>query len=159
MNIEFIEFYLEEIDSGRGTLRGTLHLRFPDIGVSVRGVYVCRSKGDRWFFAMPGRLTAHHETGEKVRYPNISFDDKEKNAELMTMLREKAPDFIEQRLARKEEPIASLQEVEKQPSQAKPLSAEKISTATRKMALIEKNNPRHNLPSKQWVDVAPRKGK
>ncbi len=85
-------------------LTGTLRIRLPDIGIHVLGVFVSKCNGS-WFFSLPGRKSEHHETGEKIRYLSIVFEDHEKQKKLMAAIREKAPIFIEKRLADTENPL------------------------------------------------------
>jgi hypothetical protein len=98
MDIEIIEFYPIEWRKEQRSLSGTLRIKLVDIGLHLLGIFACRNvKGD-WFFQLPGRKGTHHETGEFVRYPLISFENKEKQKALMEAIREKAPVFIEKRL-------------------------------------------------------------
>src|ERR1700733_14187341 len=81
MNIEIVEFYPLECDAERKTLTGTLRIKLPDIGIHLLGIFVRKNK-DRWHVTIPGRKGIHHETGEEVRYPFISFEDTGRQHEL-----------------------------------------------------------------------------
>lgn len=104
MNIEVIEFYGIERDDSREILTGTLRIRLSDIGIHILGIYVSKRK-DSWFFSLPGRNENHHETGEPIRYSFIVFEDREKQRELIKVVREKGRAFIQKRLDDVENPL------------------------------------------------------
>jgi|ERR1700722_2751188 len=104
MNIEIVEFYPLECDAERKTLTGTLRIKLPDIGIHLLGIFVRKNK-DRWHVTIPGRKGIHHETGEEVRYPFISFEDTGRQHELITGIRKQGQKFIEKRLADAESPV------------------------------------------------------
>jgi len=106
MNIEFLEFYPIAIDEENETLSGSLRIKLPEIGgIQLLGVFVARRK-DSWFVSLPGKKSIDHRTGKEVRFPFVSFGDKEKMRDLMNSIREGAPDFIEKRLNDSENPIS-----------------------------------------------------
>lgn len=104
MNVEIVEFYPIEWKKERDSLTGTLRIKLPDIGIHILGVFVSKRNGS-WFFALPGRKSERHETGEKTRYPFVVFENHDQQRELMVEIREKAPIFIEKRLADTENPL------------------------------------------------------
>lgn len=69
MDIEIVEFYLEQQDSSKKTLKGTLHIYLPTHDIDIRGVIVSRRK-DFWFFGLPSKLGSNQETGKKL---NIQY--------------------------------------------------------------------------------------
>jgi len=159
MNIEFLEFYPQQINAERGLLNGTLRIRLPDIRIQILGIFVSKSK-KKWYFALPGRKGID-ETGEDVRYSAIIFEDEDERNAFYSTLKEKGPVFIEQFLEKNQglekDLIKSPAMRDNASGKVKALSDGKIETATRKKAIIEKMKPRHNLPGKTWVDVPPRK--
>jgi len=44
----------------------------------LRGIVVRRSRGDKWYFYLPEKIAYDIDTGDKVRYPIIHFEDAEK---------------------------------------------------------------------------------
>jgi len=104
MNIEIIEFYPIDRDEEKNKFTGTIRIKLPDLGIHILGIWVSKHNGN-FYFSMPGRKAPHHETKEIIRYPFISFEDREKNQALIAAIREQAPQFIERRLADTENPI------------------------------------------------------
>lgn len=103
MNIEVIEFYPLEINEAKGFLNGTIRIRLCDLKIEVLGVYISK-KNNSWFYSLPSKIGVT-KNGEKIKYPVISFDaDMEK--QLMASIKEKAPLFIEKRMADNENPLA-----------------------------------------------------
>jgi|GEM_PF-2370844 len=98
MNVQLVEFYPIEHNENKGILTGTLRIKLPDIGIQILGVYACRRRNS-WFFSLPGRHGVDHKTGESIRYNCIVFDDRDKQRELISAIREQGPSFIEKRLA------------------------------------------------------------
>lgn len=152
MNMEIKNFY--PFEESEEKLRGSLHiaLKFADIEVNIRGVYVCKEK-DRWIFRMPFGRGKCPETGEPVSFPTLTFSNPQLNRDIISKLREQAPIFIKGKENLIKWPAVENNDADK----IKPLQDGKISTASREMALIEKLNPKHNLPNKTWIDVPPRK--
>lgn len=98
MNIEIIEFYENFRDEPKEILLGSLHVRFVDLGIDLRGIFVSRRK-NFWIVNLPGNKTKN-EDGTDVRYPIFSFTDREKTKELQQAVREKAIPFIQERLTK-----------------------------------------------------------
>jgi len=96
MKVEFIEFYPSHPFPAGGTI-GTLRVRLPELGIEIMGIAVTKNK-DHWGFYLPGRLGLDHRTQKKVRYPFISFVDKEKHHEMIAAIREGGQAFVEARL-------------------------------------------------------------
>ncbi len=104
MRIEIIDFYPIECDEEKQFLSGLLKVNLLDIGLHILGVFISKKK-QFWHVSMPGRSGVHHETGESVRYPFISFEDRETQKELVHAIREQGSSFIEKRMADKENPL------------------------------------------------------
>ena len=154
MNIEVIEFYPIEKDDDRGILTGTLRISLPDIGIHILGVYVSRRK-DSWFFSLHGRNENHHKTGERIRYPFIVFEDREKHHELIEALREKGRAFIESKLVDTENPLIFHLSEEKKLDKVK-VSQVKDSSIEAKEMRPEKPKQDIGIPKNQWIDLPPR---
>jgi len=152
MNIEIKNFY--PVEQNEEKLRGSLHIaiKLGRYELDIRGIYACR-KQDHWVFRLPFGKGICPNTGNPVSFPSISFSDKLLNKALIDAIRDKAPSFIEG----KDNLIIQSQEAKKTSCDIKPLSEIKIATAVKKQALVEKSNLRHNLPSREWVDVPPPK--
>ena len=104
MNVEIIEFFPNDRCDKKGILNGTFKVLLPDLGIHLLGVFIAKSKGC-WFIRMPWLKGIHHVTGEKVQYPMWAFSEKEKNVELIKILKEKGGEFIENRLKDVENPL------------------------------------------------------
>lgn len=113
MNVELVEFYRIEHNENKGILTGTLRIKLPDIGIQILGVYACRRRNS-WFFSLPGRHGVDHKTGESIRYNCIVFDDRDKQRQLISAIREQGPPFIEKRLADIENSVAMPISIEKE---------------------------------------------
>ena len=85
-------------------MTGSLRIKIVDLGINVLGIFVSRKK-DSWFFSLPSKISNHHLTGEIVKYPIFSFENKEKQFELITQVREKGRAFIEARLCDPTRPL------------------------------------------------------
>ena len=154
MKIEIIEFYGLDRNEEKGLLNGTLRIKLSEIGIHILGIYVTKKK-ESWFFHMPGRLGTNHETGEAVRYPFIVFEDREKQKELMTAIREKGREFIEKRLTDTENPIIWPQKQKKE-QYIKKLSSTKDNAMEAKQIGKEAAKPTIST-IKVWQDPPPRK--
>lgn len=97
MNVEFIEFFPDEINHERRILKGTLRIRIPELNLHILGVIICRNK-NYWVVRLPGKFAIHHKTGEQIWFPYVVFEDRERQKQLIDVIREQAPAFIEKRL-------------------------------------------------------------
>ncbi|SRR5258706_8862042 len=80
MEIEIVKFYPFERNDELKTLKGTLHIFLPDIGIHVRGIRVIREK-NKWRFTLPRGYGIDQETKKTVSYPIFRFaQDKKKSA-------------------------------------------------------------------------------
>lgn len=93
MDIEIIEFYLEQQDLSKQTLKGTLHIYLPKYDIDLRGVIVSRRK-NFWFFGLPSKIGLDHETGQKIKYPIFTFTNSKKTEELLSNIRENGKSYI-----------------------------------------------------------------
>jgi hypothetical protein len=148
MNIEIVEFYPIEFNEEKGVLTGTLRIKLPDLGLHILGIHVSKRK-ERWHFTLPGRQGIKHDTGELIRYPFITFENREKQKELMGAIREKGREFIEKRLSDKENLIVFTQKKEQEPSEDKLPAKEPITHA--------KPKSMQTIITKQWSDPPSRK--
>lgn len=108
MNIEIIEFYGIDRDDHRNILTGTLRIKLSDIGIHILGIFVSK-RNDSWFFSLPGQKSFNHETEKEIRYPFITFEHRDQQKELIIAIREKAPIYIEKRLADTKNPLIFLE--------------------------------------------------
>lgn len=154
--IEIIEFYPLEINEEKVT--GTLRISLPDIGIHILGIYVSKFK-DRYSFSLPGRNGIHHETGENVRYPYIVFEDRAKQKELIAQIREKGRDFIEKRLADKENPLIFPQKRQQQPKQAESPMICNDAPEIKETMPIAKPETNQSNAVKNWVTPPPIKAR
>lgn len=122
MNIEILEFYLHEVNESKGLLNGSLKVKLVDLGIILMGVLISKRKGV-YFFTPPGRFCDSHETGEKIRFPYVVFENPERQRALINAIREKGITFIEALLS---DPERSLnfppQKIRPMPDQLKPIN-------------------------------------
>lgn len=97
MNIEIVEFYQTERDDEKQILKGTLHVNLIDYGIDLRGVLLSKRK-NFWFVGLPCKISIDAETGEKVKYPIISFTDHEKTKKLIADIKEYAKEYVKKHL-------------------------------------------------------------
>lgn len=94
MNIEIIEFYPHEVNESKELLNGSLKIKLVDFGIVIMGVLVSKRKSI-YFFTLPGRFCDSHDTGERIRFPYVVFEDPERQRTLINAIREKGISFIE----------------------------------------------------------------
>lgn len=154
MNIEIVEFYLIKQNKDKDHLSGTLRVKLSDFGIHILGIIVSKRK-DFWHFLLPGKITAHHQTGKSIRFPFITFENREKQQELLDSIREKGRAFIEKRFADKEIPPLFNQKEKETTPQAKPTKKKNNSTEVKNIANTSTSKPKPSIPTKQWVDLPP----
>jgi len=148
MNIEIIGFYPIELNEAKELLNGTLRIKLPDIGIHILGVFVSKRNGS-WFFSLPGRKSEHHETGEQIRYPFIVFENRDQQKDLMAAIREKAPIFIEKRLADTENPLIFPERQKKEEKNPLPQKVKNNATEAKATAIPQTSR-------KVWQDLPKR---
>lgn len=67
MNLEIVEFYPLEINIEKGFLAGTLHVRLPDSGIHVLGIYVQKRLADT---ENPIKCVPKQEQSPRIPKPN-----------------------------------------------------------------------------------------
>lgn len=149
MNVEILEFYPLERNEDRGILTGTLRVKLPDIGIELLGIYVSKQK-NYWYFTLPGRMATHHETGETIRYPFIAFEDREKQRDLITAIREKGRAFIEARLTDTANPLIFSKKKRQQSRQTVEPKA-----SIKETKPVVDSVPAKTIATKQWRDPPP----
>lgn len=154
MHIEVLEFYPLKKDDRM--LTGTLRIKLPDLGIHILGIYVTRKK-DAWFFNLPGKQATDLETGAKVYYPCIAFEDRNQQKELMSAIRQKAPTFIEKRLTDTESPLIFLQKQQNTSRYAAQTKASDNAPGPKKEASISRANSKQKILSKEWRDPPKKK--
>lgn len=159
MLLEVIEFYPLEWKKERDFLTGTLRIKLPDIGIHILGIYVSKRNGS-WFFALPSRQSFDHATGKQIRYPVIAFENRDQQKELIEAIREKAPAFIEMRLATVERPLNLAPAPEKQDGQGKGEDVQQNienGHSMQSVTISENLQPLKSITTKQWIDPPARK--
>lgn len=151
MKIEIIEFYPNEYCEEKRILTGTLRVKIPAIGIHILGIFVNKNK-DYWFFTLPGQKGIDHQTGEKVRYPYITFENDDQQKELIEAIRKKAPLFIEERLVDIDKSLILSQNWKTNSSQVRTPKT-KVSS----MEVKQIGKPIASIANKVWHDLPPRK--
>jgi hypothetical protein len=147
MIVEIVEFYPLSRNEAKGELTGTLRVRLPELGIHILGVFLSK-RADAWYFTLPGREAVSHKTGERIRYPFIVFEDREKQKALMVSIREHGRSFIERRLTDTENPLIFPELRKKQPDQ--------ISKPEIKAPPPAGNKPPAKPTFREYCDLPPR---
>ena len=93
MKIEIVDFYPKRTEKKDAFLQGHLRIYLIDQQMDILGVFVQKIK-DKWFFRLPSGKGTDHETNEMVRFPLVSFTNRDKNKELMTAIRSQGKQYI-----------------------------------------------------------------
>jgi len=151
MNIEVLEFFPFERDEDRDFLSGTLKIKLVDFGICVLGIYVTKKK-NTWFFSLPGRTGTDHETGQEIRFPFVTFEDREKHKELIEAIRDQGRVFVEARLADTSKPLSFPAKKETKTGHSKTFKANNEAVATKEAVSIAKPAVNPSIASKVWQD-------
>lgn len=156
MNVEILEFYPIERDEDKGFLSGTLRIRLSTLGIDILGIYALKNKNG-WYFRLPNGKSIHQETGAPCWYPFLSFYDKEKQKQLMQEIKEKGTNFIENRLADKENTLIFHGKPSFSKRQASPPKTKEAAKEAKETADSARLRPASSTSGKVWVDPPPRK--
>jgi hypothetical protein len=96
MNIEFVEFYMTDINEDKSYFSGTLHVYLPDEDTDLRGIVVI-FKNENWNFFLPHKMTTGTD-GKKVRYPVYSKRDRNQSKALLQKVIEHGNAFVAQKM-------------------------------------------------------------
>lgn len=157
MQLEILEFYPLSQDKERDVLTGTMRVKLSDFGIHILGIFVSKRKSN-WYFTMPGRNATHHETGERVRYPFIVFEDRVQHSQLMDIIRVQGPLFIEKRLKDKENPLLfpSDDSTQLARQQTKPPSSQRHHIQAEVASISKKAQARAFPKVRVYRDIPPR---
>lgn len=136
-------------------LSGTIKIELPNEGIIISGISVFKKK-EYWFFNLPSRGDGTDPDGNAVRYLTFSFLEKEKNNQLIRVLREKVPAFIEQRLIDEENPLIFHQRLKKESRQPETPKAQNGLLEPKETTAIAKPKPIPAIAAKEWRDLPPR---
>jgi len=153
MNIEILEFYPIERSQDEGFLSGTLRIRLPSLGIDILGIYAVRNKSV-WSFSLPRGKSIHHDTGGICFYPFLSFNDKEKQKELMETIKEKGKAFIEAGLA-SGEPLVFPGKPSFLKKQASAPKSKNVAKEAKENPAVVKSKPMASIVNNVWVDLPP----
>ncbi len=145
MNIEIIDFFPITFDPSKDIISGTLKVKLHDFGINLLGVYISKHK-KFWRVVIPSKKTIHHETGDSVIYPYISFEDREKQRELIDTIRQKSISFIESRIADTTKPIIC------PPKPIKTFKHPKPPIPKEKPSVKKVINPVETITKRKWMD-------
>lgn len=95
MKIEIVEFYPFQTEAGPQIHNGTLHVYLIDWKADLRGIKV-QKLNNQWRFYLPINFALDPETKQKVRYPIISFTDRETQRRLVSLTRTMGQEYIMQ---------------------------------------------------------------
>jgi len=96
MNIEFVEFYMADINEDKSYFCGTLHVYLPDEDTDLRGVVVI-FKNENWNFFLPHKMTTGPD-GKKIRYPVYSKRDHNQSKKILQYIIENGKSFVERKI-------------------------------------------------------------
>lgn len=95
MKIEIVEFYPFKTPDGYRIHNGTLHIYLIDWKIDLRGIKV-QKINNQWRFYLPVGFGIDPETKQKVRYPILSFTDRDTQRRLVSIIRQMGQDYIMQ---------------------------------------------------------------
>lgn len=98
MKFEYVGFYPWKGKKHVKMPLGTIHIYCIDLGLDFRGIKVFRGK-ERLFFMPPGSTTKDSETGKMVRYPFLSFTNKQDQDEMLRFMIEDCSKEVEKELS------------------------------------------------------------
>lgn len=155
MEIEFLKFYEVSRDDSRGHLSGTLHIRFPELGLNLKGIYVVKKK-DFFHVSLPNKKCYDKSTEKEINYSTFLFDEKEKNDELMKILKTQGREFLLKYLC--ETPQISPQELKASEKCVSPSVDYNNATASKEMRIIDKpqaaQKPESPIKAVQAISIA-----
>jgi hypothetical protein len=151
--IEIVNFYPTVREDNKQFLQGSLHVYIVDLGIDLRGVFVSKKK-DFWYFSLPMRIAK--DDGKTVKYPIMSFRDRDKTNQLLQIIKEQGKPFIENYLKTNPQPIETA--VPSKPDQAKPIQEKtNVSPALEKRPMSKsQSSSSFKIPCNEWVSLPPR---
>lgn len=97
MEIEIIEAYEIRFKEGDKPKGWSLHIYLPEWEMDVRGI-ILKKYGGGWFMQMPFLTNYDKEEKKPVRFPLISFLERDKTKDLNQKIKEKAVEYVEKKL-------------------------------------------------------------
>lgn len=99
MTIEFVGFYplISPIKIKKATLIGTAHVFLVEERIDIRGIGVIKKNNNIWY-SMPFKRDIDPETKKSIRYPVISFLDKDKQDQIIDCLKKACPKAMQEAL-------------------------------------------------------------
>lgn len=98
MEFEIVEAY-EIRPTKEGPSKGwSLHVYFPEWGIDVRGLKLSKLKNG-WYLQMPTLNNFDIDENKFIRYPVISFVEREKTRDLIIKIKEKAIVYVQEKIA------------------------------------------------------------
>lgn len=150
MNVEFLEFYPTKLT--KKELEGTLRIRLPDRGnIHILGVFIRRTSepgasATTYWVRLPTMIGIDKATGNKCRYPCVSFDDQDDTRKLITECQTRGGLYIEEWILDHGDAVSAQQAVSKEVKIETPAMNDPMS-----------NMKARSILSKQWVDPPKRK--
>ena len=95
-NIEIVEAYEVKEENGKYKHHWSLHVYIPDFGMDYRGIKVI--KKNRWLFLYPERKVLDLETQEFVRFPILSFSNRDTYKRLCKAIEKKGAEYLDKKL-------------------------------------------------------------
>lgn len=100
MKIQIINMYFSEEDFERDLFTGTAHIRLIDLNLEIKGIYF-KKKKNFWLVSIPSNPFTNEETKKRMRYPVLTFSDKEQNQLFQLQVKQLIYQELELRLMQK----------------------------------------------------------
>lgn len=95
-SFEIVGFYPAKPGKNK-TFLGTIHAYLIDADIDLRGINVFR-KGKNYFYKFPEKFQLDPQTNRVERFPVMSFNNPDKQRQMIEFLRKSAPEIIQEEM-------------------------------------------------------------
>jgi hypothetical protein len=155
MMIEIVNFYPNFRNDNKQLLQGTLHVYLVDLEIDLRGIFVSKKK-DFWYFSLPMKIALESDKNT-VKYPVISFRNLNKTNQLLQIIKEKGKPFVDDFLKTNPQPIESQKSISFDQAEVYQDNLNEGPVIEKKPISQVKTSSSFKIPTKQWIDLPPRK--
>jgi len=94
-SVEIIDYYPENLDKKELFFKGTMKIFIPELGIELLNINVYQFEKGDYRFNFHYFKGFHHETKKVVRYPLLSFRDKNSARQIFKTLNKEGVKFME----------------------------------------------------------------
>lgn len=98
MEFEIVEAYLIRMQGGQEPKGWSLHVYFPEFDMDLRGLALIKTNKGGWWLKMPHKFNFDVDVNELITFPVLSFSSRGKHKDLVDRIREKAIEYVEEKL-------------------------------------------------------------